>query len=153
VVDALSRIHRSLRPEGVLVDLHPQPTDSAVEVWQEGRITQLGHIGSEADVRDILEARLRLDQVERDGWYAIERLAVFDLLFHFPDVDEWLTYMAENEPEIELPEELVSRARLLLSAAEGELVIREPARASGLRRLPGPGDGHRVGDPPSTGRG
>ena len=141
MVDALRRIHRSLRPEGVLVDLHPEPTNSAVEVWQDGRITQLGHIGSEADIRDIVEARLRLDQMEKDGWYAIERRRVFDLLFHFPDVDEWLTYMAEEEPEIELPEELVSRARRRLSAVEGELVIREPARASGLRRLPGTGGG------------
>ena len=141
MVDALSRIHRSLRREGVLVDLHPQPTNSAVEVWQEGRISQLGHIGSEADVRDILEARLRLDQVEKDGWYASERRRVFDLIFHFSDVDEWLTYMAEKEPEIELPEELVARARRLVPAAEGELVIREPARASALRRLSGPGVG------------
>lgn len=141
MVDALSRIHRLLRPGGVLVDLHPQPTNSAVEVWQESRITQLGHIGSEDDVRDIMEARHSLDRVERDGWYSTERRRVFDLLFHFPGVDDWLTYMAEKEPEIELPEELVSQARRLLSADEGELVIREPVRASGLRRLPGPGGG------------
>lgn len=138
MVDALSRIHRALRPGGVLVDLHPQPTNSQLEVWLGDRIEQLGHLNEEDDIRDILEARLRLDRVEEEGWYATERRRAFDLLLHFPGVDDWLAYRTEKEAASEVPEDLVSRARHLLSGSEGELVIREPVRASALRRLAGP---------------
>ena len=144
---ALRRIHRSLRPEGVLLDLHPQPQQAEAEVWQGGRVERLGHVGEEEDIRDILEARARLDVVEGDGWYVTERQVFFDLLSHFPSAEDWLAYQAREGYSSAVSEQLLASANRLLAPGDGEFVVREPIRASLLKRLPRP----RSGDPtPNT---
>ncbi len=136
---ALRRIYRSLRPEGVLLDLHPQPEHAGVEVWLGGRVERLGHVEQEEDIRDILEARARLDLVEGDGWYLTERRRFFDLLSHFPSAEEWLEYQAREGYTGVVSDELLASANRLLAAGGGEFVVREPIRASLLKRLPRPG--------------
>ena len=145
---ALKRIHRSLRPEGVLLDLHPQPEHAGVEVWQEGRVERLGHVGQEEDIRDILEARDRLDRVEQEGWYVTERREFFDLLSHFSSTEDWLEYQEREGYTGMASDELLASANRLLATRKGEFVIREPIRASLLKRLPRPGR-----DSPSPGLG
>jgi hypothetical protein len=136
VVHALRQIHRSLRSEGILLDLHPQPERAGVEVWQGGRVDRLGHLDQEEDIQDILDARARLDRVEGDGWYITERRRFFDLLAHFPGAEDWLEYQAREGYSGEAPAELLASANRLLATGGGELVVREPIRASVLKRLP-----------------
>ena len=133
MVHALRRIHGSLRPEGVLLDLHPEPKQTGVEVWQRGQIHRLGYLDQEEDISDILEARARLDLVESDGWYVTERRRFFDLLSHFPSTGAWLDYQALEGYSIDVSAELLASADELLADGGGELVIREPIRASVLR--------------------
>ena len=145
---ALRRIHHSLRPDGVLLDLHPQPEHAGVEVWQEGRVERLGHVGQEEDIRDILEARARLDLVEGEGWYVTERRRYFDLLSHFSSPEDWLEYQEREGYTGVVSEELLASANRLLATGKGEFVVREPIRASQLKRLSKPGR-----DDPSPGFG
>jgi len=107
-----------------------------VEVWQGGRVDRLGYLDQEDDIQDILEARARLDLVEGDGWYVTERRRFFDLLAHFPSADDWLEYQAREGYGGEAPAELLASANRLLATGGGELVVREPIRASVLKRLP-----------------
>jgi hypothetical protein len=132
----------------VLLDLHPQPQHAAVEVWQGGRVERLGHVGQEEDIIDILEARDRLDLVEGEGWYITERRRFFDLLSHFPSAEDWLKYQAREGYAGVVSEELLASANRLLATGDGEFVVREPIRASLLKRLPRPGS-----DDPSPGFG
>jgi hypothetical protein len=119
-----------------------------VEVWQRGRVERLGHVGQEEDIRDILEARDRLDLVEGEGWYITERRRFFDLLSHFPSAEDWLEYQEREGYTGVVSEELLASANRLLATGNGEFVIREPIRASLLKRLPRPGS-----DDPSPGFG
>ena len=143
---ALRQIHRSLRPEGVLLDIHPQPEHAGVEVWQGGRVERLGHVGQEEDIRDILEARARLDLVEGEGWYVTERRRFFDLLSHFPSAEDWLEYQAREGYTGVVSDELLASANRLLATGDGEFVVREPIRASLLKRLPRPESDDRSPD-------
>lgn len=145
---ALEKIHHSLGPQGVLLDLHPQPEHAGVEVWQGGRVERLGDVGQEEDIRDILEARDRLDLVEGEGWYITERRRFFDLLSHFPSAEDWLEYQERKGYTGVVSEELLASANRLLATGNGEFVVREPIRASLLKRLPRPGS-----DDPSPGLG
>jgi len=145
-VHALRQIHRSLRPEGVLLDLHPQPEHAGVEVWQGGRVERLGHVGQEEDIRDILEARARLDLVEGEGWYVTERRRFFDLLSHFPSAEDWLEYQAREGYTGVVSDELLASANRLLATGDGEFVVREPIRASLLKRLLRPESDERSPD-------
>jgi hypothetical protein len=135
-VHALRRIHLSLRPEGVLLDLHPQPEPAGVEVWHSGRVERLGHVGQKDDVRDILEARVRMAQVETDGWYVTQRQEFFDLITHSPTPSDWQECQAREGYSCELSEELLASAHELVATTGGEFIVREPIRASLLRRLP-----------------
>ncbi len=146
MVHALRRIHGSLQPEGLLLDLHPQPERVGVEVWQCGRVERLGHLEDEEDVTDILDARRLLDQVEADGWFLTERRKFFDLLSHFPSTEDWIEYQAREGYTTVIPEEVLASADRMLASKDGEFVVREPIRASLLKRLPRPGSGsqHRT---------
>jgi hypothetical protein len=136
VVHALEKIHHSLRAEGVMLDIHPQPENTRVEVWQEGRIESLGPIDDKEDIRDIRQARARLSVVERRGRFITERRRTFDLLEHYPTVEDWLERRASEGGTSTIPEGMLDSARHLLTAGSGELIKREPIRASLLRRLP-----------------
>jgi hypothetical protein len=118
-----------------------------VEVWQGGRIERLGHVDQEEDIKDILEARARLDLVEADGWYVTGRRRFFDLLSHFPTAEDWLEYQTREGYTGAVSEELIASANRLLATGDGEFVVREPIRASLLKRLPRPGsDDQSPGD-------
>lgn len=132
---ALERIHHSLRAEGVMLDVHRQPQNTRVEVWQKGRVESLGPIDDEEDIRDVRQARARLSLVERRGWFITERRRTFDLLEHYPTVEDWLERRAWEGGTSIIPEGMLDAIRHLLTADGGEIVKREPIRASLLRRL------------------
>ncbi|MGH8937299.1 MAG: hypothetical protein ACRDXD_13730 [Acidimicrobiia bacterium] len=131
---ALSRIHRSLHPDGVLLDVHPEPENARVEVWEQGRIRPLGGLDGEQDSREIRQARSRLEEAERRGWYVTERQRKFELLVHHRSVDEWLERRAREGATSIIPEGMLETARHLLARGADELVIRERVRAAVLRR-------------------
>jgi hypothetical protein len=106
-----------------------------VEVWQGGRVARLGYLDQEEDIREILEARARLDLVEGDGWYVTERRRFFDLLAHFPSAEEWLEYQAREGYSGVVSAEVIAMANRMLATGGGEFVVREPIRASVLKRL------------------
>jgi hypothetical protein len=118
------------------VDLHPQPELAAVEVWHGGRIERIGYVGGDDDIGDILEARARLTQAEEDGWYVTQRQEFFDLMTHCPTPRDWQEYQAREKYSCGLSEELVAEAQELMATTGGEFIVREPIRASLLRRLP-----------------
>ena len=147
---ALRRIHLALRPEGVLLDLHPQPEPLAVEVWHGGRVERLGYVGQKDDLREILDARVRMAEVEEDGWYKTVRQESFDLITHSPTPGDWQECQAKEGYSCELSKELVASAHELMATTGGEFVVREPIRASLLRRLPRSGSDYadKGGDNP-----
>ena len=131
---ALSRIHRSLYPDGILLDVHPEPKNASVEVWQEGRITPLGEIDEEQDIREIRQARSKLEETERRGWFVTERRRTFETLIHYPGVDDWLERRARESATGIIPAGMLEAARHLLAEGADELVIRQRVRATVLRR-------------------
>jgi hypothetical protein len=137
-VHALRRIHHCLRAEGVLLDLHPEPENSGVEIWQDGRVDLLGYLDEEEDSADVLDARARLNQVEGEGWYVTERRRHFDLVGQFPSVEEWQEFQAQEGYTSGISEELLDSVRRRLAAGDAELIIREPIRASLLKLAPKP---------------
>ena len=136
MVHALEGIHRGLTEEGVLLDLHPQPVNMRVEVWQQGRVEPLGPLEQEDDIRDIRRARVRLNRVQRRGLFATERRRTFEMLGHFPSVEAWEEWQVRQGYTDTMPERILVPARRLLAAGGGELIFREKIRASLLRRRP-----------------
>lgn len=133
-MNALSRIHETLREDGVLLDVHPAPENSRIEVWEDGQIHRLGEIAQDEDHKEIVAARSHLQAFERDGLFRTEESAVFELLEHHPTVESWEDRWEYEGYRLVAEPKLLETARALLQRPSTELVIREPVRASRLRR-------------------
>lgn len=132
---ALRRIYESLQADGVLLDVHPQPNNSEIEIWQDGVMHPLGEIDQREDHEEIESARVHLSSFEQRGMFVRDSARFFDLLEHHPNVESWQNRWAEEGYRLVAPPELFEAADSLLTAGGGELVIREPVRATLLRRV------------------
>ena len=131
---ALRRIHRSLHEEGILLDIHPEPENNKIEVWQGDQVTSLGNVDQEEEIVEILESRALLDTFEHNGLFTTSERRFFDLLEHYPNVDEWLERWTRKGWTFDVSDELLDTARELVEHDGAELIIRERARASALKR-------------------
>jgi hypothetical protein len=124
-VHALRHVHRLLVPGGTLVELHPV-TEEAVEAGGQA----LGVI-EEPDWRSVVlpNAEARLEDAIRDGLYALEEEAEFDLLQHFDSPEE----LIDAKRDV-----LASQHALMLGirGASPPLVTREHYVLRRLRRRP-----------------
>ena len=134
VADALDQLHRSLRPNGVVLDVHPRPEHSRVEVWVDGKSTECGNLNESSLIQSINATQLNLASAIWDGYLVHEETRHFEFLYHFDSVDACESYLAEEWRDCEVDPALMSRARELLANKEGETVIREPMQAARLRR-------------------
>lgn len=132
---ALRRIHECLRTDGILLDVHPQPENNQIEIWQDGVIHSLGEVDQTEDHEEIELGRTHLRSFERRGLFAKDRESFFELLEHHPNVESWRERWEEEGYRLVAPPELFDAANDLLASGGGELVIREPVRATTLRRL------------------
>ena len=96
-------MHRSLRPGGVLLDVHPQPEPSPIEVRTGSGTTDWGQLEYSPDFIDTMSnADEALVSLDRDGTFTNERDVEFLLGHHFESLGEWEDYMAK-EAEYYLP--------------------------------------------------
>ena len=138
LVDALRKVHRSLRRGGLLLDVRPQPQPLPIEVRTGAGPTDLGQLEhSPGFIRTMSNADRALASLERDGTCRNEREVEFLLLRHFESLAEWQEYMVKEAQYYVSLDATVSEAiGRRLATAGSELVLREWVRASRFRRLP-----------------
>jgi hypothetical protein len=127
-------VHRSLRPGGRLLDVHPEPAHPRIEVRLGDRLIQAGQADDTTFIDIVLAAREALASVIEAGLFVRERETTFEVRRHFDSVDAWLAYNAEMSDAPVISEALIARTRELLSREPGELRVRRRLRASRLRR-------------------
>lgn len=134
VVGALRTIHRSLRPGGLLLDVHPVPEHARIQV-RTGKETQdLGNLDETAIIGDTLAGRAVVDMLIREALFFSDCQVVFEQVTHVSDVDTWLAYREARAARSLLDPLIIQRARNLLVASEGEIRIVERGYAARLRR-------------------
>jgi SAM-dependent methyltransferase len=134
VGDALRRIHRALRPGGVLLDVHPRPEPVGYEVRTGGRAVPVGENRAPQAIEKVPRARAALAAAIAGGWFVRERRASFTFARHFAGVETMLAYYRARDPDVTLDDALLARARALLAANEGTVVSLIPVHAERLRR-------------------
>jgi len=148
MVHALEEIHRLLKPNGFLIDIHPVAVHSSVEIHHNGKIELVGQLEVSQWCIDFEEADKALAEIVRRGVYTIEQKGKFDTLTYYDSAPEMgtalkqsiLKYVREGEPvdeEVSHVEILAAQADELLHAADGEakLVLREPDHISRLKPI------------------
>ena len=146
---AVAEAHRLLRPDGLLLDIHPQGAPLRLELWQArgpeltpGHTPEdyerraLGDLALEAMAEDFSAATGTLVAAARHGWTQAGTVE-FEYRFFFDTLDDLTSYLEENE-ELDLAgDALLERALLALQAARtpAQLVLVQPVVATRLRKL------------------
>ena len=119
-----------------MLDIHPQPKHSQVEVRIGERSVEVGRLDESTLISAILGARNILASAMVAKLFLKEEEREFEFFYHFDSVDEWTSYLvAESWADLVAAEPLIETTRELLSQGEGEILMRELARAARLKRL------------------
>jgi hypothetical protein len=146
MVHALEEIHRLLKPNGALIDIHPVSEPSSIEIRQAGKVDLVGLLSVRQWCFEFDQADIALAGVTQRGMFILERHAVFDLPTYYTSATELGTDLKESieifardtQASIEpLPhiKALTARAEELMRAAgsEAELIVHERTHISRLR--------------------
>ena len=120
MVHALSEIHRTLKPDGALLDIRPLEDSWSVEVvssagWQaSGRLSDMP-IG----VADDAAANESMRDVQARGWFIQKELEEFPFFYYWDTPSEMKEFMEEEWEDFEKLEEDVYRKTASLWASSG----------------------------------
>jgi hypothetical protein len=144
MVDALVEVHRLLRPQGVLIDIHPIPERMLYEVRDGGTVllSAPDPLCYSDEYRNAEEA---LDEVVRRGLFTREDTRHFDFFVVATSVSELRDFLQEanafveevGEPSEEEKQLEAHLRRAMRSAGPGARVVtHEVGRASRFGRIP-----------------
>jgi hypothetical protein len=147
MVHALEEIHRLLKPNGTLIDIHPVSEPSPIEIHQAGKVDLVGLLSVRQWCFEFEQADIALAKIIERGMFTVERKALFDLPTHYASAAELGTDLKESveifardaQAAIEpLPqiEALTARAEELMRTpvSGAELIVHERTHISRLRR-------------------
>jgi len=145
MVHALEEIHRLLKPNGALIDIHPVSEPSLIEIHQAGKVDLVGLLSVRQWCFEFEQADIALAEIAERGLFAVERNAKFDLLTHYDSAEEMRTELKEAidkfardaqsvDEAVPHAEELAARAEELMKTAlnGAELIVRERTHISRL---------------------
>ena len=146
MVHALEEIHRLLKTNGFLIDIHPVAEHSSIQIHRNGNIELVGHLEVHQWCVDFQEADNALAEIIQRGIFTVEQKGMFDTLTYYDSAAEMGTalkesihkFVREGEPideEVSQVETLALQAEELLRAAGNgaKLVLRERDHISRLK--------------------
>ena len=146
MVHALEEIHRLLKPDGALIDIHPVSEPSPIEIHQGGKVDDVGLLSVRQWLFEFEQADIALAEVTRRGLFAVERKEVFDSLTYYGSAAEMGTsikasieiFARDAQAAVEpLPHAdalaALAEKRMQGAASGAELIIRERTHISRLK--------------------
>ena len=135
MVHVLRQLHKTLRPDGVLLDIHPQPENPRVVVVRAGRSIPIGALDAVEDNAEIRQARQRLASVQRAGLFRTERRSIFTFRMYHDTVDAWLEHRRDRDATSIIPADVLRAATREMRAEGAILAVIDRVRASALQRV------------------
>ena len=126
MVHALDEIRRTLKPNGILIDLRPVESNWSVEVASQQEVQVAGQLTDMPTGKADDEAAFRaLREVESRGWFVKEREEEFAFFYYWDTPSEMKEYMEEEWEDFEKIEEDVYHAtQSLWSLANADARVR-----------------------------
>ena len=118
--DVLEKAHRLLKTSGIILDIHPRPRASEVEIRIPGHFIHVGHLDETELIRRIHDARREIASM---------------ILYHFDRVEECIEFLGREWDDSTMDGTTIDKARQLLGNQMGEIIIRQPLWAATLKRL------------------
>jgi len=138
MVHALERIHKLLRPDGSLIDIHPSGDPPPIEVRVGSQVTCAGWLKETDDFIEYGQASAALSQAIECGWFTVEREGTFEFITHADSLAQLREYLAKEWKDAIIDESVAARAEELLNAPnrDKELTVRERIRIVRMRPVP-----------------
>jgi hypothetical protein len=137
MVHALEITHSLLKPDGLLIDIHPTSQPARVEVHRDGGVQLAGYVDDRDDFMDYIRADRALLEAEARALFRLEHQKYFPFLHHADTLTEMTDYITAEWSSAILPQETLTRAEQLIGqpGLGAEIVIRELIRITRYRAL------------------
>ncbi len=135
MVHALKHVHRILRHDGMLVNVHDLPIPHLIEVHSVGPAFKVGWLMDRADFENERSAFNALAQVVADGYYILEDERDFIFNVHVDDLNKVQEGLAVRWESAVLTDRTIQRVEELFRKAGqlAKVVLLMPARMTKLR--------------------
>ena len=131
-------MHRSLRPSGALLDLHPQPQEyRTVDVRLGDELRRAGRLHRQAFfIADIHAARDTLAAAVSEQLFRLGEELEFEYVEHYDSVDSWTACLAKPRVgELVADAHLIESACAMMPEGQAEIIVTQLARAARFARL------------------
>ncbi|HEY4691029.1 MAG TPA: hypothetical protein VIK33_17090 [Anaerolineae bacterium] len=134
---ALEKIHRLLKPGSVLVDIHPTPEATEIEVRVGAQMHTAGWLHETDDYSDYAAADEALAKVVKSGLFAVEREGTLSFATYADTLAELRDYLTEGWENARIDEITLARIEELTSTPERDkdIILRERVRIARLRPI------------------
>ncbi len=131
-------MHRSLRPSGALLDLHPQPQEyRTLDVRLGDEVRRAGRLHRQAFfIADIHAARDTLAAAVSARLFQLDEEVEFEYVEHYDSVDSWTAGLAKPRVgELVADEHLIESACAMMPRGQVEIIVTQLERAARFARL------------------
>ena len=138
MVHALEKIAQLLKPDGILLDIHPTNEPAAMAVRLREQLIPAGWLTESDDYVEYEWADEALQRVVNDRHFALERVGTFEFVWHADTLPELRAYLAEEWKDAIIDEMTAGRIEELLKlpAHDKEILVSEAIRIARYRRVP-----------------
>ena len=135
MVHALETIHGLLKPDGVLLDIHPTNEPAAVAVRLREQIIPAGWINESEDYVEYEWADAAVNAAVNDGLFTQERCGIFEFVWHADSMTELRAYLAEEWKDAIIDDMTAVRIEELLKLPvhDKEILVSEAIRLARYR--------------------
>lgn len=126
MVHALDEIRRTLKPNGILIDLRPVESNWSVEVFSSAGYQAAGRLSDlPAAVADDEAAFKAMREAESNGWYIKKEEEEFAFFYYWDTPSEMKEFMENEWEDFEKMEESVyKKASSLWASANADACMR-----------------------------
>ena len=137
MVHALERIHDLLKPDGILLDIHPTNEPAALAVRLREQLIPAGWINESNDYVEYEWADEAVQRVLDDKRFALERMGTFEFVWHADSMTDLRAYLVEEWQDASIDDVTAMRIEELLKLPvhDKEILVNEAIRIARYRRV------------------
>ena len=130
MVHTLEQIHRLLKPDGCLIDIHPILEAPLIKVYQGSMVLFVEPDPSYDYESDLRQAEDALAEVAQRRLFVLERSTEFNLITYASSITEFRDFWAQAGAYDDSPKEGAVEARVTETDARVEAIMRTAAEGA-----------------------
>jgi len=137
MVYALEKIQQLLKPDGILLDIHPTNEMAAIAVRLQEQLIPAGWLNESDDYVEYEWADEALQHAIGDRRFALERVGTLEFVWHADSMSDLRAYLAEEWKDAIIDDLTAMRIEELLKLPvhDKEILVSEAIRIARYRRV------------------